>query len=81
MRFVVAKGHESTSQQGSRRTSDHRIEDNQQFLSAQAGGFPPAIASYDGRDSIGDDSSRYYDDSSPYYYDYELGPADPSGQI
>lgn len=78
MRYVVAKGHESASQQGSRRTSDHRAEDNQQFLSPNTATFAQ-FTGYDGPESTGDDS-RYYDDPS-YYYDYEMVAPDPGPQM
>lgn len=84
MRFVVAKGHESASQLGSRQTSDHRIEENQHFFSPNTSTFPapitsPQLGGYDSRDSIGDDS-RYYDET-PYYYDYDMVAADPTQHL
>ncbi|KAL1880221.1 hypothetical protein VTK73DRAFT_6049 [Phialemonium thermophilum] len=76
MGYVVAKGHESASQQGSRRTSDNRLEESHQFLNPYAPGYAQ-VASYDGQDSIGDDN-RYYEDP-PYYY--EAPPPGPGPQL
>lgn len=83
MRFVVAKGHESASQHGSRRTSDHRPEETQPFFSPNTTTFPlaasPQYASYDGHDSIGDET-KYYEDTS-YYYDYDMTASDPAHHL
>ena len=74
MRYAVAKGHESSSQPGSRRTSDHKPDEVQppQFLSPHTGTFPP-LGSYDSAESVGDDGGGYYDDQT-YFYDYGTDP-------
>lgn len=73
--FVLAKGHEYASQQGSRRVSDNRLDP--QLLSPYGGGFAQ-VSSFDGRDSSGDDQT-YYQDASPYgYYDFDAHSGDGS---
>ncbi len=69
MQFMVAKGHEYATQQGSRRASDHRLDP--QLLSPYGAGYAQ-VSSFDGRDSSGDDQT-YYNDASPYggYYDFD----------
>ena len=73
MQFMVAKGHEYASQQGSRRASD-RLDP--QLLSPYGTGYTQ-VASFDGRDSSGDDQT-YYNDASPYggYYDFDTHSGD-----
>jgi len=78
MQYIVARGHESASQQGSRRASDQqRSPDMQQhYMNPYSDGYGQ-VASFDGRDS-GDDAIVY--DESPYFYDYEnTSPGDGHG--
>ena len=78
MQYIVARGHESASQQGSRRASDqHQSPAMQQhYMNPYSDGYGQ-VASFDGRDS-GDDAIVY--DESPYFYDYETAsPGDGQG--
>jgi hypothetical protein len=69
MQYIVARGHASASQQGSRRASDHRVNNAQHYITPYSGDTYGQVASFDGRDSSGDDAIYY--DESPYVYDYE----------
>ncbi|KAH8908680.1 hypothetical protein BR93DRAFT_496472 [Coniochaeta sp. PMI_546] len=78
MQYIVARGHESASQRGSRRASDQRRSgDMPQYTNPYSDGYGQ-VASFDGRDSSGDDAIVY--DESPYFYDYETtSPGDGQG--
>ncbi|OIW29963.1 hypothetical protein CONLIGDRAFT_680761 [Coniochaeta ligniaria NRRL 30616] len=78
MQYIVARGHESASQQGSRRASDQqRSSEMPQYMNPYSDGYGQ-VASFDGRDSSGDDAIVY--DESPYFYDYETtSPGDGQG--
>jgi hypothetical protein len=78
MQYIVARGHENASQQGSRRASDQqRSGDLPQYVNPYGDGYGQ-LASFDGRDSSGDDAIVY--DESPYFYDYETtSPGDGQG--
>ncbi|KAK0636212.1 hypothetical protein B0T17DRAFT_72121 [Bombardia bombarda] len=77
MRHVVARGHATASQQGSR-LSDPQLGDNPYLgvYGGAAGGVAPGgyggyaqMSNFDGRDASSGGDDRYYD--SPYYYDYD----------
>jgi hypothetical protein len=78
MQYIVARGHESASQQGSRRASDQqRSPGAQHYMNPFSDGYGQ-VASFDGRDSSGDDAIVY--EESPYFYDYETAsPGDGHG--
>ncbi|KAB5563309.1 hypothetical protein GE09DRAFT_778067 [Coniochaeta sp. 2T2.1] len=95
MQYIVARGHESASQQGnSRRASDQQrssdasigmggvVQHQQQhYTNPYAEGYGQQVSSFDGRDntSSGDDAAVVYEES-PYFYDYETtSPGDGQG--
>lgn len=79
MQYIVARGHESASRQGSRHASDQqRSPEMQQQFTDPYGDGCGQVASFDARDSSGDDAAVY--DESPCFYDYELAaPVDGHG--
>ena len=68
MQYIVARGRESASQQGSRRASDQRPNETPRYPKLYSDGYGQTTR-FDGRDSGGDDTIVY--DEAPYFYDYE----------
>lgn len=68
MQYIVARGHASASQQGSRRASDQRVDEARQYLNPFGESYGQ-VASFDSRDSSGDDA--IYFEESPYFYEFE----------
>lgn len=78
MGYIVARGRESASQQGSRRASDQqRTQGMPHYTNLYSDGYGQ-VASFDGRDSSVGDAVVY--EESPYFYDYEnASPGDGFG--
>jgi hypothetical protein len=91
MPFIIARGHASASQQGSRRTSDNqRVEaispeqttspeqtmSPQQYLNNPFSDGYGQVAGFDGRDTGSSGDERVYYEESPYFYEYETAEMD-----
>lgn len=73
MQYVVARGHESASQQGSRRASDHVFGDTPTYMNPYSGMYQ----GWDGQGSSGAEEMGY-EESSPYYDYYDTSGASSS---